>query len=205
MGERKISFEELKTREDFDKLFQNRPKWNELNNRTIEIIINKFIVDLQAFYSFIEVSEGCDLVERYIKLRLDVVNDSDYIYNSIGTVLYNYGSLIRDNLLDMLSNGSNDTTVLTRLLNWTFMCYESAIIINKYNVGSYYQIAYLKFNFNPIGQKDEGRKYCQKGLNIINELNNLSKVEITHYTKAALKSSKKQNKLLISLMNEYKE
>lgn len=196
-------FYKLKDRDEIYKWFKESDKWNKLDDKVIKILIDKFITNLNAFEVFVCISETAKLIENnYLPLCEDESLDTEYVCSTFGLTLYNTGSIYRDEFLEMFSKNTDDTKTLSKLIDHAFMGYESAVIIDKFCFGSYYQMAFLKGKIFE-NQKD-GIEYCKQGLDVISELENIPKSELGHFSKASLENANQSKDLLNSLIQELK-
>jgi len=139
-------FYENKSREDFIKWFTETKPWSKLDLNIIEAIVNKFENDPEAFEVFEWVSETCNLVaDNYIPLMDKIGSDeTDFALFTFASTLYNIGSLYRDKFVEAIKRGSNDVKAVSMLLNISHSSFESAIKLNQFCLGAYYQLAFLR-------------------------------------------------------------
>lgn len=191
-------FYKNKTKDDFIKWFSKEKYWKQLNKDIINSIIDKSIDDPLAFEVFVFISESCDLVKNnYVRLSKDSSKDINFILPTFALTLYNTGALYRDQFLKSINEGQ-DPKSLSKIYEFALFGFESAIKIDEYCFGAYYQLAFLRGFLN----KAEGaRNYCLQGISKIDELESKNKDSLTHMEKAALNDISNSRKLFNEMID----
>jgi hypothetical protein len=204
-GFKKIKpFYKNKSKEDFIKWFSETKPWNKLDLNIIEAIVNKFANDSEAFEIFEWVSQTCNLVaNNYIPLIEKGSDDTDFTLSTFALTLYNVGNLYRDKLDEAIKRGSNDVKTISMLLNISNSSYESAIKLNQFCLGAYYQLAFLRGKI--MNKNKDAIEYCKTGLAKIKELEGTDKSMLTLVQRATLDTIGNTKELFNAMLIEFEE
>lgn len=197
-------FYKNKTREDFIEWFSNAKHWDKLNSKIIGAIIDKFIDDLPAFECFVYISESCNLVlNNYVSLSEKPSEDVDFLLSTFALTIYNTGGLFRDELLEQMNQDSQNVKALSRSLEMSQLSFESAIMLNEFCFGAYYQLAFLRGEI--LKKYGQGIDYCKRGLEKIEKLESMKKSELTLMQRSTLDTIGNSKELFDTALREFNE
>lgn len=200
-------FWKLKNREEIFNYFKKSKNWKNLDVKIINTIIDKFIDDRKAFEVFVYISEICNLVKNnFIPLAKKGFHENiSLIILTFATTLYNTGSIYRDSLMEVVNDSSATEKEKSKLLEHAKMAYESTVKLDKYFISAYYQLGVL---WGVIQNKyDEGIKYCQKGIEIIEEIGAMPTNELSASQKQIIEEEEMKHHLnsLIHELNKKRD
>ena len=198
-------FYKNKTRKDFIEWFSETKHWNKLNSKIINALIDKLIDDPNAFEVFVHVSGTCNLISNnYIPLSEEPGdNDIDLLFSFFALTLYNKGRMFQDKFIQGMKQTQQYNKALSELYKMSLFSFESAIKLNEFCFGAYYQLAFLRGEV--IQKYNEGIDYCQKGLEKIAELESIDQSKLTLIQRSTLESISDSKNILTLALEEFKK
>ena len=132
-------FHKLNGREEILQWFKSDKHWGKLNDKVLNVIIDKFGDDKLAFEVFIFISETCDLVKNnYISLCETTGDSIDLTIASFALTLYNTGSMYRDELIKKIGDDAIPEKTKSQYLNFAQSGYESAVKLDEFMISGYF-------------------------------------------------------------------
>ena len=104
---------------------------------------------------------------------------------------------------EAIKRGSNDVKTISMLLNISNSSYESAIKLNQFCLGAYYQLAFLRGKI--MNKNKDAIEYCKTGLAKIKELEGTDKSMLTLVQRATLDTIGNTKELFNAMLIEFEE
>jgi hypothetical protein len=153
------------SKDDFKQWFANVQPWNQLDARLVDVLINRFHSN-PMFEVFVHVSQSCNLVPRFVPLGalFDQGIGEIAALPKIAGVLLEVGQLHREALVQLLTTRTLDQKQLESHYGQAQDAFESALIAEPSSLPGYLELALLKL---AVGQKDDARRFCKRGLEAV--------------------------------------